>query len=57
MSFKEFAAKEYKEFAFARASAKHMIDIKPYEGPANDVPAKQPKTKTNPVKVEPAPHA
>ena len=55
MSFKEFSAKKYKEFAFARASAKHMIDIKPYEAPADDVPTKQPKK--IPVKAAPVPHA
>ena len=52
MSFDELAAKK---FDFARATAKHMIDIKPHDVPANDLPAKQPETV--PAKVAPAPHS
>jgi hypothetical protein len=52
MSFNELAAKK---FAFARATTKHMIDIKPYDVPTDDPPAKQPKTV--PAKVASAPHS
>ncbi|MBE0531377.1 MAG: hypothetical protein IH626_11150 [Rhodospirillales bacterium] len=52
MSFKELAATK---FAFTRATAKHMIDIKPYDVPTDDLPAKHPKT--IPAKVASAPHS
>ena len=48
LSFARTSAKNGKKVAFERASIKHMIDIKPDDGPAADQSAMPAETATAP---------